>query len=44
LELGEEIKGFSYGQAAARATLYFLIVLTVTYVFVVVTRKQEDRP
>jgi glycerol transport system permease protein len=44
LELGEEIKGFSYGQAAARATLYFLIVLAVTYVFVVVTRRQEDRP
>jgi glycerol transport system permease protein len=43
LELGEEIKGFSYGQAAARATLYFLIVLTVTYVFVVVTRRREDR-
>jgi glycerol transport system permease protein len=44
LELGEEIKGFSYGQAAARASLYFLIVLAVTYVFVLVTRRQEDRP
>ena len=41
IELGEEIKGFSYGQAAARATLYFLIVLTVVWVFVVATRRSE---
>ena len=44
LELGEEIKGFSYGQAAARASLYFLIVVAVSYAFVVATRRQEDRP
>jgi glycerol transport system permease protein len=41
LELGEEIKGFSYGQAAARATLYFLIVLAVVWAFVAATRKRE---
>jgi glycerol transport system permease protein len=42
LELGEEIKGFSYGQAAARATLYFLIVLAVVWAFVVATRRRND--
>lgn len=41
VELGEEIKGFSYGQAAARATLYFLIVLAVVWAFVVATRRPE---
>jgi glycerol transport system permease protein len=41
IELGEEIKGFSYGQAAARATLYFLIVLVVVWVFVTATRECE---
>jgi glycerol transport system permease protein len=41
VELGEEIKGFSYGQAAARATLYFLIVLAVVWAFVVATRRRE---
>ncbi len=41
LELGEEIKGFSYGQAAARATVYFLIVLAAVWVFVIATRRSE---
>lgn len=41
LELGEEIKGFSYGQAAARATLYFLVVLAVVWAFVIATRREE---
>jgi glycerol transport system permease protein len=41
LELGEEIKGFSYGQAAARATVYFLMVLAVVWAFVVATRRAE---
>lgn len=41
LELGEEIKGFSYGQAAARATLYFLMVLAVVWAFVIATRRAE---
>lgn len=42
VELGEEIKGFSYGQAAARATLYFLVVLTVVWAFVIATRRREE--
>jgi glycerol transport system permease protein len=41
IELGEEIKGFSYGQAAARATLYFLLVLVAVWVFVIATRRDE---
>ncbi len=41
LELGEEIKGFSYGQAAARAVLYFLFVLAAVWAFVVATRRRE---
>jgi glycerol transport system permease protein len=41
IELGEEIKGFSYGQAAARATLYFLIVLAVVWVFVCATKERD---
>lgn len=44
IELGEEIKGFSYGQAAARATLYLLIVLAVVWAFVVTVRGREARP
>ncbi len=42
IELGEEIKGFSYGQAAARATLYLMIVVAVVWVFVIATRRAED--
>ena len=33
LDLGEEIAGFSYGSAAARSVLYFLMVLTVAWAF-----------
>lgn len=44
IELGEEIKGFSYGQAAARASLYFLIVLTVVWAFVIATRRKASQP
>lgn len=40
IELGEEIKGFSYGQAAARASLYFMIVLSLVWAFVSITRRQ----
>ncbi len=43
IELGEEIKGFSYGQAAARASLYFVIVLSVVWAFVTVNRRREAR-
>ncbi|GLS88248.1 ABC transporter permease [Cypionkella aquatica] len=41
IELGEEINGFSYGQAAARATLYFVMVLIVVCAFVMITRRPE---
>jgi glycerol transport system permease protein len=41
LELGEEIKGFSYGQAAARSSLYFLMVLAAVWAFVIATRRRE---
>ncbi len=34
IDLGEEIKGFSYGSAAARSMVYFLIVITVVWAFV----------
>lgn len=40
LDLGEDIKGFSYGTAAARAMVYFLIVLAVVRVFVGVTDRR----
>ena len=42
LELGEEIKGFSYGQAAARASLYFLIVVANVWAFVIASRRDEE--
>ena len=34
IDLGEEIKAFNYGPSAARSVLYFLIVLTVAWLFV----------
>lgn len=37
LDLGEDIKGFSYGTAAARSMLYALIVMAVTWAFVKIT-------
>ena len=33
IDLGEEIKAFNYGPSAARSVLYFLIVLTVAWLF-----------
>ncbi|WP_103332227.1 carbohydrate ABC transporter permease [Pseudotabrizicola formosa] len=45
LDLGEDIKGFSYGSAAARAMVYFLIVLSVVRIFVAVTdHRNRQRP
>ncbi len=38
LDLGEEIKGFTYGAAAARSIVYFLIVITVVWAFLTITR------
>jgi glycerol transport system permease protein len=44
IDLGEEIKGFSYGTAAARSMVYFLIVITVVWAFVKMAGlgRQED--
>lgn len=33
VDLGEDIKAFNYGPSAARSVLYFLIVLTVAWLF-----------
>lgn len=38
LDLGEEIKAYSYGTAAARAMVDFLIVLTIVWIFVQLRR------
>lgn len=45
IDLGEEIKGFSYGSAAARSMVYFLIVITVVWAFVRISglSRQEER-
>lgn len=43
LDLGEAIKGFSYGSAAALAMVYFLIVLSVVRIFVAVTDHRKQR-
>ncbi|WP_309665046.1 sugar ABC transporter permease [Tabrizicola sp.] len=41
LDLGEAIKGFSYGSAAARSILYFVIVITVVWAFVTITEHRK---
>jgi len=41
IDLGEEIKGFSYGSAAARSMVYFLIVITVVWAFVRLSQRRE---
>lgn len=41
IDLGEEIKGFSYGSAAARSMVYFLIVITVVWAFVRLSARRE---
>jgi glycerol transport system permease protein len=33
VDLGEDIKAFNYGPSAARSVLYFLIVLSVAWMF-----------
>lgn len=43
IDLGEEIKAFNYGPSAARSVLYFLIVLTVAWLFIK-TRARLDDP
>lgn len=45
LDLGEDIKGFSYGSAAARSMLYVLIVMAVAWAFVKITDTlRRDQP
>ena len=43
IDLGEEIKAFNYGSAAARSMVYFLIVLTVIWVFARISAAREAR-
>ena len=44
LIFGEDIKAFSYGSAAARAMVYFLLVVTIAWVFKMATMdRQEER-
>lgn len=43
LELGEEIAAFDYGPAAARSVVYFLLVLTVAWLFQLSLRRQKER-
>lgn len=42
LELAEQIKGFSYGPAAARAVVHFLLVLTIVWTFVKVIEARRN--
>ena len=44
LDLGEEINGFSYGPAAARSVVYFLMILTFAWVFRTVMAVQDAAP
>lgn len=44
VDLGEEIKAFNYGPSAARSVLYFLIVLTVAWMFSKAQGKLDDAP
>jgi len=44
IDLGEDIKGFSYGTSAARSMVYFLIVITVVWVFArIMAGRQAER-
>ena len=43
VDLGEDIKAFNYGPSAARSVLYFLIVLTVAWLFIK-AQNQLDAP
>lgn len=42
LDLGEEIKAFSYGSAAARSVIYFVIVLSVAWAFKTIMDARKD--
>ena len=43
LDLGEEIKAFNYGPAAARSVLYFAITLVIAWSFWTLMRRQEGQ-
>ncbi len=42
LDLGEDIKAYSYGSSAARAMLSFLVVVTVVWAFVKITTRRSE--
>jgi glycerol transport system permease protein len=42
LDLGEEIKGFNYGPAAARSVVYFLMTLVIVFAFWRVMRAENE--
>jgi glycerol transport system permease protein len=42
LELGEDIKAYSYGTSAARAMVDFIFVLTLVWVFVKLRQSGEQ--
>lgn len=42
VDLGEEIKAFNYGPSAARSVLYFLIILTVAWMFAKAQARLDD--
>jgi glycerol transport system permease protein len=42
VDLGEDIKAFNYGPSAARSVLYFLIVLSVAWMFTKAQGKLDD--
>ncbi|WP_240497005.1 sugar ABC transporter permease [Thioclava sp. F1Mire-8] len=44
LELGEDIRSFTYGRAAARAMLDFLIVLSVAWAFIRIRAGRDTSP
>ncbi|MGR3661086.1 MAG: carbohydrate ABC transporter permease [Paracoccaceae bacterium] len=43
VDLGEDIKAFNYGPSAARSVLYFLIVLTVAWLFSKAQGKLDEK-
>ena len=43
LDLGEDIKAYSYGSAAARAMLSFLVVVSVVWAFVKITTRDREQ-
>jgi glycerol transport system permease protein len=43
LDLGEDIKAYSYGSAAARAMLSFLVVVSVVWAFVKITTRDRGQ-